>query len=36
MPFLATKGVKKLDALILTHADQDHIGEAHVLIQNIK
>ena len=28
------KGVKKLDALILTHADQDHIGEAGVLIKN--
>ncbi|MCY7800243.1 DNA internalization-related competence protein ComEC/Rec2 [Bacillus haynesii] len=36
MPFLASKGVKKLDALILTHADQDHIGEAQVLIQKHK
>ncbi|ATH92466.1 competence protein ComE [Bacillus glycinifermentans] len=36
MPFLASKGVKKLDALILTHADQDHIGEAEVLIRKHK
>lgn len=34
IPFLNGKGVKKLDALILTHADQDHIGEAGVLIKN--
>ncbi|MBT2574355.1 DNA internalization-related competence protein ComEC/Rec2 [Bacillus sp. ISL-51] len=33
IPFLNGKGVKKLDALILTHADQDHIGEAGILIK---
>ncbi|MDA1474770.1 DNA internalization-related competence protein ComEC/Rec2 [Bacillus changyiensis] len=36
IPFLSSKGVKKLDALILTHADQDHIGEAETLIKKNK
>ncbi|WP_077736399.1 DNA internalization-related competence protein ComEC/Rec2 [Bacillus sonorensis] len=36
IPFLATKGVQQLDALILTHADQDHVGEAEVLIKKHK
>ncbi|MCY8959560.1 DNA internalization-related competence protein ComEC/Rec2 [Bacillus atrophaeus] len=36
IPFLTAKGIKQLDALILTHADQDHIGEAKVLIERHK
>lgn len=36
IPFLNSKGIRQLDALILTHADQDHIGEADVLIREKK
>lgn len=36
IPFLTAKGIKQLDALILTHADQDHIGEAKALIKRHK
>lgn len=36
IPFLTAKGIKQLDALILTHADQDHIGEAETLIKHHK
>nr|WP_239646629.1 DNA internalization-related competence protein ComEC/Rec2 [Bacillus zhangzhouensis] len=36
IPFLHSKGIAKLDVLILTHADQDHIGEAVRLIKRNK
>lgn len=36
LPFLKSKGITKLDALILTHGDADHIGGAKALINNIK
>ncbi|MGN9864577.1 DNA internalization-related competence protein ComEC/Rec2 [Bacillus swezeyi] len=36
LPFLNSKGIKKLDALILTHADQDHVGEAEFLMKKHK
>ncbi|MEI4789266.1 DNA internalization-related competence protein ComEC/Rec2 [Bacillus sp. FJAT-53060] len=36
IPFLHSKGIAKLDFLILTHADQDHMGEAVRLIQRNK
>ncbi len=34
IPFLKSLGIKKLDYLILSHGDYDHIGEAKVLIMN--
>ncbi|QLI46279.1 DNA internalization-related competence protein ComEC/Rec2 [Bacillus pumilus] len=36
IPFLHSKGIAKLDVLILTHADQDHMGEAVRLINRNK
>lgn len=36
IPFLHSKGIAKLDVLILTHADQDHMGEAIRLIKRNK
>ncbi|TYS36797.1 DNA internalization-related competence protein ComEC/Rec2 [Bacillus pumilus] len=36
IPFLHSKGIAKLDMLILTHADQDHMGEAIRLIRRNK
>ncbi|MBD3860568.1 DNA internalization-related competence protein ComEC/Rec2 [Bacillus sp. 28A-2] len=36
IPFLHSKGIAKLDVLILTHADQDHMGEAVRLIKRNK
>lgn len=33
IPYLKSKGIKKLDALILTHGDYDHLGEATILIE---
>ncbi len=36
IPFLNSVGVKKIDYLILSHGDFDHIGEASTLINNYK
>lgn len=36
IPFLHSKGITKLDILILTHADQDHMGEAVRLMKRNK
>ena len=35
-PFLKSTGVKKIDVLILTHGDYDHMGEAINLVNNFK
>ena len=35
-PLLKMKGIKKIDYLILSHGDYDHIGEAENVINNIK
>lgn len=34
-PVLKSQGIKKLDYLILTHGDKDHLGEAKTIISNI-
>jgi competence protein ComEC len=36
LPFLKYKGISSLDALILTHADEDHIGGALSLMRQVK
>ncbi|MCX6338606.1 MAG: MBL fold metallo-hydrolase [Candidatus Aureabacteria bacterium] len=36
IPFLKSKGIKKLDAVIMTHADIDHIGGFVYLLENTK
>lgn len=36
IPYLNSLGINKIDLLILTHGDYDHIGEAERLIKNIK
>ncbi|QGQ47337.1 DNA internalization-related competence protein ComEC/Rec2 [Metabacillus sediminilitoris] len=36
LPYLKSIGVTKLDALILTHGDMDHIGEALPIIDEIR
>lgn len=36
IPFLKGKGISKIDKLILTHSDADHIGAAKELAGNIK
>ena len=36
IPYLKSVGVKRLDYLILTHGDFDHIGEAINLVNNFK
>ena len=35
-PTFKVNGIKKLDYLILTHGDKDHMGEAKTLIDNFK
>lgn len=34
IPYLKKQGIKKIDLLILTHGDFDHLGEAMTLIEN--
>ena len=36
LPYLKSEGIKKIDYLILTHGDFDHMGEAINLVNNIK
>ncbi|TYR82348.1 DNA internalization-related competence protein ComEC/Rec2 [Priestia megaterium] len=36
IPLLKSKGINKLDKLIITHGDYDHAGGAHSLFLNIK
>ncbi|MFE8703233.1 DNA internalization-related competence protein ComEC/Rec2 [Cytobacillus sp. FJAT-54145] len=36
VPFLKSKGITKLDKLILTHGDMDHMGGAPALLKAIK
>ena len=35
-PALKTKGIRKIDILIITHGDYDHMGEAINLVNNFK
>lgn len=34
LPFLATKGIRELDYLILSHGDNDHAGGAKVIVEH--
>ncbi len=34
-PFLKSKGIRSLDKLILSHADQDHIGGAEAIVKQL-
>ncbi|WP_078379632.1 DNA internalization-related competence protein ComEC/Rec2 [Sutcliffiella halmapala] len=36
LPFLKAEGVRKLDKLLLTHGDYDHIGNVPSVLRNIK
>ncbi|MDD2181397.1 MAG: DNA internalization-related competence protein ComEC/Rec2 [Bacilli bacterium] len=36
IPYLKSRGIRKLDYLILTHGDYDHMGESENLINNFK
>ena len=36
IPYLKSVGIKKIDNLILTHGDFDHMGEAKYLVENFK
>lgn len=36
VPYLRDKGIKKLDALVLTHPDRDHIGGTIDILKSIK
>ena len=36
IPYLNSLGISKIDLLILTHGDYDHIGEASNIVNNIK
>ena len=36
IPYLKSKGIKKINYLIITHGDEDHIGGSISLIDNFK
>ncbi|MEH6941184.1 DNA internalization-related competence protein ComEC/Rec2 [Bacillus sp. JJ722] len=36
VPYLKSKGIRKIDKLILTHHDQDHIGGANAVMEAIQ
>ncbi|HHX16792.1 MAG TPA: DNA internalization-related competence protein ComEC/Rec2, partial [Mollicutes bacterium] len=36
IPYLKSSGIKKLDYLIITHGDADHIGEAISIVNNFR
>ncbi|MBR4619116.1 MAG: DNA internalization-related competence protein ComEC/Rec2 [Bacilli bacterium] len=36
IPYFRSKGIRKIDYLILTHGDFDHMGEAITLVNNFK
>ena len=36
IPYLKSNGIRKIDNLIITHGDFDHMGEAKYLVQNFK
>ncbi len=36
LPYLKSKGIRKLDFLVLTHGDADHMGEARSIAKNFK
>ena len=36
LPFLWNKGINKIDALVLTHPDNDHIGGLASVLKNVK
>lgn len=36
VPYLKSKGVTKIDKLILTHGDQDHIGSVKSIMENFR
>ena len=36
IPYLKSKGIKRIDYLIITHGDYDHMGEAINLVNNFK
>ena len=36
IPLLKSKGIRKIDYLMLTHGDYDHMGEAISLVENFK
>ncbi len=36
IPYLHSRGINKIDLLILTHGDYDHMGEAKTLLDSIK
>lgn len=35
LPYLRSRGAKRIDSLILSHADQDHIGEYKMLVEEM-
>ncbi|MCO0831714.1 DNA internalization-related competence protein ComEC/Rec2 [Fructobacillus sp. W13] len=36
LPYLHARGISKIDTLSLSHQDQDHIGDARVILENFR